>query len=57
MTNAIVLKQPELMLGGPVGSLDAYLSTVTQIPILQKEEEIELATRYRISHAAIPATV
>lgn len=47
MTNAIVLKQPEMMLGAPIGSLDAYLSTVTQIPILEKEEELVLAHRYR----------
>ncbi|MEM7081496.1 MAG: RNA polymerase sigma factor RpoH [Pseudomonadota bacterium] len=47
MTNAVVLQSNNQVLAGPVGSLDAYLQTVTQIPILEKETEIELATRYR----------
>ena len=35
------------VLAGPVGSLDAYLQTVTQIPVLSREEEKKLAVRYR----------
>jgi RNA polymerase sigma-32 factor len=32
---------------GPVGSLDAYIDRVSQIPVLSKDEEIALATRFR----------
>lgn len=44
---AIVLRDRELMLNGPVGSLDHYIRAVATIPILQPEEEIALATRLR----------
>jgi RNA polymerase sigma-32 factor len=37
----------ELMLAGPVGSLDAYVERVSRIPVLSREEEFELATRLR----------
>ncbi|NNF15453.1 MAG: RNA polymerase sigma factor RpoH [Gammaproteobacteria bacterium] len=47
MTNALVLKTNENLLIGPVGSLDSYISTVTQIPILDRETEVELANRFR----------
>ena len=47
MTNAIVLKNQYHVLAGPVGSLDAYQQTVTQIPIIDRETEVELATQYR----------
>ena len=47
MTNAVVLQPNYQVLAGPVGSIDAYLQTVTQIPILDRETEVELATRYR----------
>ncbi len=46
MTNAVVLKNHELALAGPVGSLDSYISTVIQIPILTREEEQALAIDY-----------
>jgi RNA polymerase sigma-32 factor len=36
-----------LALRGPVGSLDAYIDTVSRIPVLAKEEEVRLAKRYR----------
>jgi RNA polymerase sigma-32 factor len=36
-----------LALRGPVGSLDAYIETVSRIPVLAREEEVRLATRYR----------
>jgi RNA polymerase sigma-32 factor len=36
-----------LALRGPVGSLDAYIDTVSRIPVLAKEEEVRLANRYR----------
>jgi RNA polymerase sigma-32 factor len=34
-------------LRGPVGSLDAYIDTVSRIPVLSRDEELELATRFR----------
>jgi RNA polymerase sigma-32 factor len=36
-----------LVFAGPVGSLDAYIDRVSQIPVLSKDEEIALATRFR----------
>jgi RNA polymerase sigma-32 factor len=32
---------------GPVGSLDAYIDRVSQIPVLSKEDEVALAVRFR----------
>jgi RNA polymerase sigma-32 factor len=46
-TNAIVLRDRELLLYGPIGSLDQYTQAVSAIPVLQPEEEFELATRLR----------
>ncbi len=45
--NALVLKGPSLALTGPVGSLEAYIERVTSIPMLSREEELELAKRFR----------
>jgi len=36
-----------LALRGPLGSLEAYIETVSRIPVLAKEEEVRLASRYR----------
>ena len=36
-----------LALRGPGGSLDAYIDTVSRIPVLSKDEEVRLARRYR----------
>jgi len=36
-----------LAVRGPVGSLDAYIDTVARIPVLAREEESKLATRFR----------
>jgi RNA polymerase sigma-32 factor len=36
-----------LVFAGPVGSLDSYIDRVSQIPVLTKEEEVALATRFR----------
>ena len=47
MTAALVAKQTGLVFAGPMGSLDSYVSRVSQIPILSKEEEVALATRFR----------
>jgi RNA polymerase sigma-32 factor len=45
--NALVLKSRSLALDGPVGSLDAYIERVSSIPVLSREEELELAKRFR----------
>jgi RNA polymerase sigma-32 factor len=48
MTTALVRRSPaELALLGPVGSFDAYVDAVSRIPVLSREEESELATRFR----------
>lgn len=47
MSNALALRKPELMLAGPVGSLDAYIRAVNSVPMLSEDEERELATRFR----------
>jgi RNA polymerase sigma-32 factor len=48
MTTALVRRHPaELTLLGPIGSFDAYVDAVSRIPVLSREDEFELATRYR----------
>jgi RNA polymerase sigma-32 factor len=49
MTNAtaLVARNSDLALAGPLGSLDAYLERVSHIAVLTREEEQELATRFR----------
>src|SRR5712672_3295121 len=47
MTAALVAKQTGLIFAGPVGSLDSYIDRVSQIPVLAKEDEVALATRFR----------
>jgi RNA polymerase sigma-32 factor len=46
-TTALVRSSTDLVLGGPVGSLDAYIDRVSRIPVLSREEETELAVRFR----------
>ena len=36
-----------LALRGPLGSLDAYIDTVSRVPVLSREEELALARRFR----------
>ncbi len=43
---ALVLKNQSLAFDGPVGSLDAYVERVSNIPVLSREEELELARRF-----------
>jgi RNA polymerase sigma-32 factor len=50
MTTAVALKNQELMLAGPVGSLDAYIQAVGSVPVLSKEDEQALANRFRDSN-------
>src|SRR6202042_724881 len=44
---ALVAPQSDLALAGPLGSLDAYMDRVSRIPVLSREEEHDLAVRYR----------
>jgi len=47
MTSAIAKFNHDLVLAGPVGSLDAYIQAVGSIPVLSKEDEQAMATRFR----------
>src|SRR6185437_3626012 len=44
---ALIARPGDLALAGPVGSLDAYLDRVSRIPVLTREEERDLAERFR----------
>lgn len=41
------LQLQRLSIGVPIGSIDAYIHRVNQIPMLSAEEEIEFASRFR----------
>lgn len=47
MTTAAIANQHDLILAGPVGSLDAYINGVSQFPVLSREDEQDLARRFR----------
>jgi RNA polymerase sigma-32 factor len=48
MTTALLARpSTELVLAGPVGSLDAYVERVSRIAVLSREDEFELARRLR----------
>src|SRR5210317_145932 len=47
MTTALAIRNHERALAGPVGSLDANIQAVGSIPVLSKEDEQALATRFR----------
>src|SRR5512134_302221 len=47
MTTAIAVRPAELMLAGPLGSLDHYIQAANAIPVLSADEERALATRLR----------
>ena len=47
MTTAVVPFNRDLVLAGPVGSLDAYIQAVGSIDVLSKEDEQALAVRFR----------
>ena len=44
--SALMPMRRDLVLAGPVGSLDAYVQAVSRIPILSEQEERELALRF-----------
>ncbi|MFZ9708351.1 MAG: RNA polymerase sigma factor RpoH [Steroidobacteraceae bacterium] len=46
-THALALRPTELALAGPLGSLDAYLERVSRVPVLSREDEQDLARRFR----------
>ena len=43
---ALVRSNTDLVLAGPIGSLDAYVERVSRIPVLTREEESALASRF-----------
>ena len=47
MTTAVASTSKDLVLAGPVGSLDAYIQAVGSVPVLSKEDEQALAHRFR----------
>ena len=47
MNTAIAATNRDLILAGPLGSLDAYIQAVGSVPSLTEEEERDLATRLR----------
>ena len=47
MTTSVAKMNQDLILAGPVGSLDAYIHAVGAIPVLSKEDEQSLANRFR----------
>jgi RNA polymerase sigma-32 factor len=47
MSTALALKSHELVLAGPGGSVDAYIARVSHIPVLSREDELELANRLK----------
>lgn len=49
MTSAVAKPNHDLILAGPIGSLDAYIQSVGAIPVLAKEDEQALANRFRES--------
>ena len=46
-STALAIRPAELMLAGPLGSLDHYIQAANAIPVLSAAEEFELATRLR----------
>ena len=44
---ALALPNASLILSAPIGSLEAYVERVSAIPMLSREQELELARRFR----------
>jgi RNA polymerase sigma-32 factor len=47
MDTIAATRNNDLVLTGPVGSLDAYMQAVSNIPVLSRDEEQEFARRFR----------
>jgi RNA polymerase sigma-32 factor len=45
--NALIARHKDFVLAGPIGSFDAYMDKVSRIPVLSREDESELAKRFR----------
>lgn len=45
MSSSLILKDSSFVLPHPTGSLESYIQTITAIPILNAEEEKDLAVR------------
>jgi len=45
-TSALAIR-PDSLLAGPLGSFEAYAERISRIPVLSREQEQELATRFR----------
>jgi RNA polymerase sigma-32 factor len=48
MSTALIRPATDLALAGPVGSLEAYIERVSRIPVLTREEELELGRRLQV---------
>lgn len=46
-TQALAIREADLALTGPLGSLDAYLERISHVPVLSREDEQALARRLR----------
>ena len=46
-STALIARNGDFALAGPLGSLDAYLDRVGRIPVLTRDEERDLAEDYR----------
>jgi RNA polymerase sigma-32 factor len=47
-STALALKQSSHLIAAPIGSLAAYVERVSSLPVLSREEEFELAERFRL---------
>lgn len=55
MSTALANPSHDLVLAGPIGSLDAYFERVSLIPVLSREEEVALAQKFRSSEDLVAA--
>ena len=46
MSASSLVARPEHLLAGPLGSFEAYAERVSRIPVLTREQELELAARF-----------
>ena len=47
LATTMVARKNDFVLSGPVGSFDAYMDKVSRIPVLSREDESVLASRFR----------
>jgi len=45
-SQCLIARNCDLAVGGPIGSFEAYADRVSRIPVLSREDETELATRF-----------